>query len=60
MHRSLRRADEIELAWKLIDPIQGDGPPATYAPGSWGPAEADALLGTAPRQWLVGCGEHIG
>ncbi len=44
------RRDEIELAWKLIDPVlEGwalpEAPPlATYARGSWGPAEADELL----------------
>jgi glucose-6-phosphate 1-dehydrogenase len=58
------RHDEIELAWKLIDPIiadwnQPDAPPlAAYEPGSWGPAEADALLSKDEgRAWHGGCGE---
>ena len=58
------RADEIELAWALTDPIlsrweKPDGPPlAFYAPASWGPAEADCLLSQAGRSWQLGCGGH--
>ncbi len=58
------RADEIELAWGIIDPILEswtgpDAPPlAFYAPGTWGPAEAQALLGREDRAWQVGCGAH--
>ena len=58
------RADEIELAWSLIDPILGswagpDAPPlAAYEPGSWGPAEADKLLVRDGRDWSLGCGEY--
>ncbi|MGC9332875.1 MAG: glucose-6-phosphate dehydrogenase [Anaerolineae bacterium] len=60
------RADEIELAWKLIDPVRerwakpGSGAPplAFYPPGSWGPAEADELLDQSLRSWIQGCGEH--
>ncbi|MFN2269915.1 MAG: glucose-6-phosphate dehydrogenase [Anaerolineae bacterium] len=58
------RHDEIELAWKLIDPIivaweQPDAPPlAFYKPGSWGPPEADELLAKdGGRVWYSGCGE---
>jgi glucose-6-phosphate 1-dehydrogenase len=57
------RADEIELAWGLIDPIlagweQPDAPPLVfYEPGSWGPAEADELLAQDGRAWHYGCGE---
>jgi glucose-6-phosphate 1-dehydrogenase len=57
------RADEIELAWCLIDPILDGwaGPDAPtlafYEPGSWGPAEADELLARDGRDWLLGCGE---
>jgi glucose-6-phosphate 1-dehydrogenase len=56
------RADEIELAWGLIDPLLDgwagpDAPPlARYEPQSWGPAEADALLALEGRAWLQGCG----
>jgi glucose-6-phosphate 1-dehydrogenase len=58
------RADEIELAWRLIDPCHADwarpdAPPlASYEPGSWGPAKADELLGQDGRAWLLECGGH--
>jgi glucose-6-phosphate 1-dehydrogenase len=58
------RADEIELAWKIIDSIlagwTGPDTPhlASYEPGSWGPVEADELLAEAGRAWLWGCGGH--
>lgn len=56
------RADEIELAWGIIDPIlamwAGPEAPAlaSYAPGSWGPAEAHDLLAREGRAWVMGCG----
>jgi glucose-6-phosphate 1-dehydrogenase len=59
------RSDEIELGWGLIDPlVQGWGssgapPLAAYAPGSWGPSEADELLARNGRVWRLGC-EHEG
>jgi glucose-6-phosphate 1-dehydrogenase len=39
------RQDGIEEAWRITQPLL-DAPPAlqTYAPGSWGPAAADALV----------------
>jgi glucose-6-phosphate 1-dehydrogenase len=58
------RADEIELAWGLIDPILAGwvqpeaSPLAVYQPASWGPAEADRLLAQDGRAWQYGCGEH--
>ncbi len=58
------RADEIELAWSIIDPILADWaapgtpPPAVYEPGSWGPDEAAALLAQTGRSWYLGCGGH--
>ena len=58
------RADEIELAWALIDPIlaswtQPDAPPlAVYEPGSWGPSEVDEYLAQSGRAWIQGCQEH--
>ena len=37
--------DAVEAAWAVVDPILADHPAALpYAPGSWGPAEADALV----------------
>ncbi len=58
------RADEIDLAWRLIDPIlagweRPDAPPlVSYEPGSWGPAEAEDLLAQDGRAWHYGCREH--
>ncbi len=58
------RADSIEQSWKIIDAIlEGwggpDAPPlVTYPPGSWGPAEADALLARDGRHWMQNCLEH--
>jgi glucose-6-phosphate 1-dehydrogenase len=58
------RADEIELAWRIVDPILADwGRPdapalAFYEPGSWGPLEAEKLLGEAGRAWHLGCGQR--
>ncbi len=52
------RADEVETAWGLIDPIihaweapSGKQALAFYEPGSWGPAEADELLARDDRKW---------
>ena len=40
-------------AWAAVQPVLDSPPPVHgYAPGSWGPAEADALPG--PTGWLVG------
>jgi glucose-6-phosphate 1-dehydrogenase len=55
------RADEIELAWGIIDPIlasweQPDAPPlAFYEPGSWGPKEVHDLLAQEGRAWYQDC-----
>ncbi|WKZ34453.1 MAG: glucose-6-phosphate dehydrogenase [Anaerolineales bacterium] len=52
------RADEVEAAWALIDPIlqtwetHQTPPLAVYKPGSWGPPEADTLLARDGRRWL--------
>jgi glucose-6-phosphate 1-dehydrogenase len=49
------RADWIDQAWKLIDPIvAGSASPADlrrYGAGSWGPAEADRLIEETGRAW---------
>jgi glucose-6-phosphate 1-dehydrogenase len=40
------REDEVEEAWRIVDPILGNSTPVhPYSPGSWGPAEADILIG---------------
>ncbi len=55
------RSDGIEAAWELIDPIIRDweakGQPAMtqYEPGTWGPLEADNLLGMDGFVWHEGC-----
>ncbi|MEP7140083.1 MAG: glucose-6-phosphate dehydrogenase [Caldimonas sp.] len=37
--------DAVEAAWAVVDPILVDHPAALpYAPGTWGPAAADALI----------------
>lgn len=52
------RADEVEMAWSLIDPIiaewekDREPPLAIYKPGSWGPIEASALLAKDGRHWM--------
>jgi glucose-6-phosphate 1-dehydrogenase len=52
------RADEVEMAWSLIDPIiaawetDQTQPLAEYEPGSWGPIEANALLSKDGRSWM--------
>jgi len=39
------RQDTVENAWRVVDPVLGDVVPVhTYARGTWGPKEADALL----------------
>jgi glucose-6-phosphate 1-dehydrogenase len=52
------RADEVETAWGLIDPIihswensEGKQSLAFYEPNSWGPSEADELLARDGRKW---------
>jgi len=57
------RSDGIETAWKLIDSItsaweKSDAPDlALYRRGSWGPTEANALVGRDGRSWILGCGD---
>lgn len=50
------RHEEVELSWKILDPVEKHwasegGPLEQYAPGSWGPASADALLARDGRVW---------
>jgi glucose-6-phosphate 1-dehydrogenase len=43
----------LAQAWRAFAPLQEHRPPVhPYPPGSWGPAEADALAG--PDGWLLG------
>ena len=44
------RQDGVEEAWRIVDPVLGNHPPAiTYPLRSWGPREATELLGG--REW---------
>ncbi len=58
------RADEIELAWSLIDPVvsswEGRDAPQMmlYERGSWGPAAANDLLAESGRSWHPACTVH--
>ena len=51
------RADEVEHAWAIVDPIiaswaDADAPDfPNYEAGTWGPPEADTLLGAEDRRW---------
>ena len=53
-----QRADMVEGAWAVVDPILdvwGALPPRdfpNYRAGTWGPNEADELLGKDGRRWL--------
>lgn len=59
------RADEVEMAWALIDPIlqtweTDQTPPlAEYEPGSWGPVEANVLLTKDGRGWMHEEASHM-
>jgi len=52
-----KRADTIEVGWELVEPVLDVWsalPPrnfGNYAAGSWGPAEADALIENDARSW---------
>jgi len=50
------RRDAVETAWRWVMPIlehwsQNQQPLPTYPDGSWGPAEADALIEATGRHW---------
>jgi glucose-6-phosphate 1-dehydrogenase len=39
------RQDYVEEAWRIVDPVLGDGIPVhEYEPGTWGPSEANTLV----------------
>jgi glucose-6-phosphate 1-dehydrogenase len=45
-------ADEVEASWRLYSPLLDRGLPVhEYAAGTWGPAEADALLARRGHRW---------
>jgi glucose-6-phosphate 1-dehydrogenase len=53
------REDEIEAAWRIVDPVVAAWentarPLASYAKASWGPGEADELMARDGRSWVNG------
>ncbi len=55
------RADEVELAWGIIDPLvsawqkQAQPPLEIYEPGLWGPTSAAEWMDKQGRQWFDSC-----
>ncbi len=55
------RADEVELAWGIIDPIvsawrqKGQPPLEIYEPALWGPSNAAEWMNRQGRQWFDTC-----
>jgi glucose-6-phosphate 1-dehydrogenase len=55
------RADEVELAWSIIDPIQrgwehpGWPPLALYEAGGWGPPNSVEWMCRQYREWFDSC-----
>jgi glucose-6-phosphate 1-dehydrogenase len=50
------RSDEVDQAWRIVDPIlvawaDGTAPLARYDAGTWGPREAEELIGRGGRRW---------
>jgi glucose-6-phosphate 1-dehydrogenase len=44
--RLFAREDTVEAEWEVVEPILGDAAPLyEYEPGTWGPEEADQLVG---------------
>ena len=50
------RTDEVEQCWRIVDPIiehwaDDRSPIPTYEAASWGPTDADRLIGRSGRKW---------
>ncbi len=50
------RSDEVDQAWQVVEPLletwaSGGAPMAGYAAGTWGPRQAEQLIGRDGRQW---------
>jgi glucose-6-phosphate 1-dehydrogenase len=45
------REDYVEEAWRIVDPILNNAAVVPYAPGSWGPADADKLVESTGGWW---------
>ncbi len=58
------RADEVETAWSIVDPIlnawqaQQAPPLVSYEPGTWGPPQSGELLARSGRSWMDGVPAH--
>ena len=53
------RADEVDQCWRIVDPIidhwaNSNAPIPTYEAASWGPTDADRLIGRSGRAWRNG------
>jgi glucose-6-phosphate 1-dehydrogenase len=56
-HTLFLRQDGVERAWQILQPVlDRPAPLEIYPRGSWGPAEADALV--APRRWHISHAPH--
>jgi len=56
-HSLFPRADGVEAAWAVVDPIlkawgKKNVPLYSYTPGSWGPEAASGLIERDGRKWL--------
>jgi glucose-6-phosphate 1-dehydrogenase len=55
------RSDEVELAWKIVDPInavwesQGQPELLPYEQGGWGPERATEWIQAQGREWFDVC-----
>jgi len=55
------RADEVEMAWRIVDPIQagwdetGQPPLLEYDQGQWGPAATSQWMADQQRTWFDSC-----
>ncbi|MCE0487605.1 glucose-6-phosphate dehydrogenase [Ornithinimicrobium sediminis] len=52
------RHEEVELSWKILDPIVAhweadDRAPHDYPAGTWGPPQADELMRRDGREWRL-------
>jgi len=60
------RSDELEAAWRLVDPVllgwemQQKPPLVSYPAGSWGPEDGDELLARDDHRWRTGCMDDSG
>jgi glucose-6-phosphate 1-dehydrogenase len=55
-HSQFLRSDEVEWAWRVVDPIIKDWSMErdyihTYAAGTWGPREAERLFEREDQAW---------